>query len=228
MIGFYDTGRGGQSIIDAVLNINPDFEYEFYIDSEALPLGEKSHEFIKQTVIQGCEELFRKGCKLVILACNTASVHTIRYLQSEWLPQNYSDSQILGVTTPLLEYAEKEFSKQKSQEGILLATQATCNHPYYQEEFQRRGFHKLTTLPAPGLADAIERQDGEQVTQILKTLESSVNGNPTYIILACTHYTYAKSIIQETFPNADLIDPTDFIAERIIDYLERHPEYQGE
>lgn len=226
MIGFYDTGKGGQSIIDAVLKINPDLEYEFYIDSKALPLGEKSHEYIVQTVVRGCEELFRKGCKLVILACNTASVHTIRYLQSEWLPQNYPDQQILGVTSPLLEYAEKEFSELKSQDGLLLATQATCSHPYYQEEFYRRGFSKLEVLPLAGLADAIEKNDKNEVRRRLESLKDRASHlNPAYIVLACTHYTYARDSIHELFRDTQIIDPTDYIAERIIDYLKRHPKY---
>ena len=225
MIGFYDTGRGGQSIIDAVKRQEPTFKYEFYVDSEALPLGEKSHDYILETVIKGCTDLFSRGCKLVILACNTASVHTIRYLQSEWLPQNYPDRQILGVTTPLLEYAEKEFPKLKSESGFLLATEATCNHPYYQKEFHRRGFRRLKMVSCSGLANAIEQHDQGQIRKLIVSLRNFEYDNPTYIVLACTHYTYARNKIQEFFPDTQIIDPTDYIAERILDYLKRHPKY---
>lgn len=225
MIGFYDTGRGGQSIIDAVKKKDSNFEYEFYVDSEAMPLGEKSHEFIRQTVITGCEELFSKGCKLVILACNTASVHTIRYLQTEWLPQNYPDRQILGVTIPLLEFSEKYFQTCKSQNGWLLATASTCRNPYYSQEFAKRRFVLVRPVPATGLADAVEENDERKIRKIVKGLKDLPYPVPTYIILACTHYTYAKEIIREMFPKTIIIDPTDFIAERILDYIERHPEY---
>jgi glutamate racemase len=228
MIGFYDTGRGGQSIIDALKRRAPNLPYEFYIDSEALPLGEKSHEYIQQTVTKACEELFLRGCKLIILACNTASVHTIRYLQSEWLPAYHPDRQILGVTTPLLEFSEQYFQTHKPLDGWLLATPATCNHQYYKEEFSKRGFDFLHPVPAIGLADAIEKNDQKRARQILQDLRMSDYPNPAYIALACTHYTYAKSIIQEIFPNADIIDPTEYIVERILDYLNRHPEYQEE
>lgn len=105
MIGFYDSGIGGQRIADMFGQVS-DIPYVVYQDLASLPLGDKTPEQIRSIVIAGVEKLFNQGCNLVILACNTASVSTIRYIQSTWLPQNYPDKQVLGMTVPLREYLD--------------------------------------------------------------------------------------------------------------------------
>jgi glutamate racemase len=225
MVGFYDTGKGGRSIIDAVLDLDPQFSYQLYEDLSSLPLGEKSHIFILERVKFACERLFETGVKLIILACNTASVHTIRYLQTEWLPANYPDRQILSITVPLLEYVDLYYNHLHEQAGILLATPATCKHPYYIQEFKKRGFTNIVAQPMQGLADAIEYADEQKIIMLLKRLQRTIETTPRYIILACTHYTYIQDIIQVYFPHAAIIDSKGFTAEQILNYCARHPEY---
>lgn len=229
MIGFYDTGLGGQRIADMFGTIS-DIPYISYQDREALPLGDKTQDQIRNIVIAGVEKLFQQNCNLVVLACNTASVETIRYIQSTWLPQNHPIKQVLGVTVPLREYLD-EFSELHSQKGLLLATQATINSGFYQEYLDQ--FHyNLDYLACPNLADSIEKDiysediNYTQSVKILQNLSKQIRTKPDYIILACTHYGYISKQIHDIFQTPQVLDPSQYTAKRLVDYLERHREYR--
>jgi len=229
MIGFYDTGLGGQRIADMFGQIS-NIPYICYQDRKSLPLGDKTHQQIRNIVIAGVEELFQRDCNLVVLACNTASVNTIRYIQSTWLPQNHPTKQVLGVTVPLREYLD-EFSELHSQKGLLLATQSTINSGFYQEYLDQ--FHyNLDYLACPNLADSIETDiytkdiNYTQSVRILQNLSKQIRTKPDYISLACTHYGYISTQIQDIFQTTQVLEPSQYIAERLVDYLDRHREYR--
>ncbi len=225
MIGFYDSGMGGQRIAD-MFGEASDIPYICYQDRESLPLGDKTAEQIINIVIAGIEKLFNQDCNLVILACNTASVTTIRYIQSTWLPQNYPSKQVLGVTVPLREYLDI-LPELKIQKGLLLATQATIKTGFYQEYLAKAGY-RLDYLSCPNLADAIEQdianQDIEytESLRILQNLSKNITNKLNYIILACTHYGYIATQIQNILKVSQILDPSQYIANRVLDYVERH------
>lgn len=221
MIGFYDSGKGGMSIVSEIVKMHPSFSYLYYADTEILPLGSKSDTEIRSRVLDGVKYLFDQGCRLVILACNTASVHTIRFLQHTYLPRYHPDKNVLGVTTPLLEYTV-QYESLKSVPGFLLATPATCRTEFYQQELKRQGFW-VTTLPLPELAQAIEYHDQETIQHCI--YHSIVPYDPQWVILACTHYTYVAHAIQSALPKTQIIDPTQYTALRVLWYLDHHPEY---
>jgi glutamate racemase len=228
MIGFYDSGSGGKRIAEIFSNISKQ-PYILYRDTGALPLGDKTPEQIQAFVIAGIERLFAQNCTIVILACNTASVSTIRYIQSTWLPANYPDKQVLGVTVPLREYIDT-YPELKSRQGLLLATEATIKTGFYQEYLKSFGY-TIQNLACPGLAQAIEQDlinENNQFRQskaILTELAKQIDNHPAYIILACTHYGYIQTQIQKIFGMDIIIDPSQYIAEKLVDYLARHPEY---
>jgi glutamate racemase len=225
MIGFYDSGMGGQRIAD-MFEETTDIPYICYQDRESLPLGDKTAEQIRDIVIAGVEKLFNQGCNLVILACNTASVTTIRYIQSTWIPKHYPTKQVLGVTVPLREYLDS-FFEIKSHKGLLLGTEATIKTGFYQEYLAEAGYN-IDYLSCPNLAQAIERdianQDIEYIESVitLQNLSKNIINEPDYIILACTHYGYIATQIQSVFEVTLILDPSQYIAKRVLDYIERH------
>jgi glutamate racemase len=225
MIGFYDSGMGGQRIADMFGEVS-DIPYICYQDRESLPLGDKTAKQIRDIVIAGIEKLFNQGCNLVILACNTASVTTIRYIQSTWLPQNYPNKQVLGVTVPLREYLD-QFIDIKSHKGLLLGTEATIKTGFYQEYLAEAGYN-IDYLSCPNLAQAIEQDIANQdiayteSLRILQNLSANIIYKPDYIILACTHYGYISKQIRNIFGAKQVLDPSQYIAKRVLDYIERH------
>ena len=225
MIGFYDSGMGGQRIANIFSQISS-IPYTCYQDKASFPLGDKTPEHIRNIVVAGVEKLFVQGCDLVILACNTASVTTIRYIQSYWLPQNYPTKQVLGVTVPLREYLDK-FPEIKFKKGFLLATPATIKTGFYQEYLREAGYH-LGYLACDNLANSIEQdilnQDNNYTlsSKIVRDLSAEIISNLDYIILACTHYGYIDMQIQDIMGAPQVLDPSEYIANRVLDYIQRH------
>ncbi len=226
MIGFYDSGVGGLSILSEFLNLNNNFKYVYFADNAFLPLGDKNQEQIINRITQVCTFLFEsKKCNLVILACNTASVTTIRFLQQIWLPKNYPSKQILSITKPLIEYLLSDFSYLKSKKGLFLGTQATINSNFYQKELSYLGYKNLSFLSLSGLAEKIENHNDKEIKNFLKNTFNNLNTlNIEYIILGCTHYNFIKKQIQIFF-DAKVIDFSYFVAKRLIWYLNKHPHF---
>ncbi len=228
MVGFYDSGVGGLTILQEVLKLQPSFSYIYLADTKALPLGDKTVEFIRNRVKEACIKLFNSGCDVVVLACNTASVTSIRYIQQVWLKENYPNKQVLSITTPLLELVQEELYLLQNKPGLLLSTLATHNSGFYQYELIKKGFVNCLSVPLSGLADAIEKSNALNVKNIVssKTINSNVNAETIeYVVLACTHYKWAIEEIQNIFSNAKIVEPSVITAVKLLDYLNRHPEY---
>jgi glutamate racemase len=231
MVGFYDSGVGGLSILGEVLKLQPNFSYIYFADTEVMPLGDKSVEFIRNRVKEACVQLFSEGCNVVVLACNTASVVTIRHIQQVWLKENYPNKQVLSITKPLLELSENELKLYKNRPGILLSTNATHEAGFYQYELLAKGFTDCKSISMVGLAEAIESSEPLIIKNIINSKIKNHNIQKLeieYIILACTHYRWALQEIQDIFINTKIIEPSRIVAFKLLDYLKRHPEYSGE
>ncbi|NJK70888.1 MAG: hypothetical protein HC932_01295 [Thermales bacterium] len=173
--------------------------------------------------------MFENGCSLILLACNTATVAAVRYIQNEWIPQNYLGRKVLGIIRPVSEGLIEEGAKD-NDEVMILSTQLTHNSNFYQEELAEAGFKYVQSVPMKGLAEAIEKQDVERIDQVLekdiavlKNLEKV-----KYLVLACTHYPLVKDLIfaklQKYGLDSDvhIFDQGKHVAEKLMDYLKRH------
>ena len=174
MLGIYDSGLGGITVLNEISNLIPDINFQYLADTEILPLGEKTPEFVNERLQIACTFLFNKGCNLVILACNTASVITIRNLQQNWLPKNFPNKQILSITKPFTELLADEFEFLKLKKGLLLATKGTINSDFYQTEFNSLGFSNLNFKEVKNLAAEIE------IYILEKTKKPDTLGNDLY------------------------------------------------
>ena len=91
MIGVFDSGFGGLTVLSALVERLPGFDYLYLGDSARAPYGGRSHEAVYQFTREAVEFLFDAGCPLVILACNTASARALRTLQQRHLPARRPD-----------------------------------------------------------------------------------------------------------------------------------------
>ncbi len=96
MIGFFDSGIGGLTVLAEFRKRFPEFDYVYFGDRANCPYGDREDEEIVDLTERGVEKLFDQGAEIVILACNTATVHAIRYLQQVRFPHK----KVLGVTIP--------------------------------------------------------------------------------------------------------------------------------
>src|SRR3989344_3842504 len=107
MIGIFDSGIGGLTITKEVLRQLPKYQLLYLGDTARTPYGNRSQELIYKFTKQAVDYLFKQGCQLIIIACNTASAEALRKIQQEWLPSHYPDRKVLGVIRPVAEEAAK-------------------------------------------------------------------------------------------------------------------------
>ena len=224
-IGFFDSGLGGLTILKAVAKELPQYDYVYYGDTANLPLGDKSEEEIYQLTKAGVEALFKKDCLLVIIACNTASAETLRRLQDGFLKDSHPDRRILGVVIPTVE----ALINSDSTATLLIATKRTVESGKYTLELQNRSPReiKLYSVPTPGLVPLIESgESDEALGKAVETIEEEKGRNQfDTVILGCTHYTKLKDGLRSHFNlSLEILSQDEIIPNKLIDYLNRHPE----
>ena len=96
MIGVFDSGYGGLSILRQIRRRLPDYDYLYLGDNARAPYGSRSFDVVYRYTLQAVTELFARGCELVILACNTASAKALRSIQQQDLPHMAPNRRVLG------------------------------------------------------------------------------------------------------------------------------------
>ncbi len=223
-IGVFDSGLGGIWILEAIRAQLPEYDYLYYGDTVNLPYGDKSEETIIALTRTAIEELFKKDVTLVIVACNTASVETVRKLQDTMLIGEYRDHRILGVIVPTIE----ELLLSTRQRALLIGTKRTVESKKYERELLNRGgaHIELTSVATPDLVPLIEADDLEGAYSSLSKLLTPKIGEIDTLVLGCTHYTILKEGLRSRFPTLKIISQDELIPESLQKYLLMHPEIQ--
>lgn len=226
LIGVFDSGLGGLTIFKYFLKQLPNYNYIYLGDSARLPYGEKSAATIYEYTKEAVEFLFKSGCELIIIACNTASARALRRLQQEYLPANYPQRRILGVIRPLAEEAARH--KQTKLIGVI-GTKSTISSQAYATEINKLNpTLKVLEVSAPLLVPLIEEGwDKKPETKMIlkKYLRPLKTKQIETLILGCTHYPFLyKAIRQILGRKIYLPQPGEIIAASLQDYLSRHPE----
>ena len=249
MITFYDSGIGGLTIVNEYLKLKPNAKFDYFADFDILPMGDKTNSEILDQVKSVAFKVFENS-NLLVLACNTASVNTIRKLQQNWLSAHFPGKQILSISKPITELLDQKYSEFKDKKLIILATQATINSGFYQKEFEQIGFENIVGIACPDLCDLIEKLinfeanssgflKSSQIEQIIKRIQNNLEASleierylielkvPTdsLILLACTHYPIIKNQIAKVYSSCTIIDPSQFIAQKLVEYEYRHRRY---
>lgn len=222
-IGFFDSGLGGLTIMSAVIKKLPQYDYEFYGDTANLPYGDKSEEEIFNLTKRGIDNLFKKNCLLIIVACNTASAETLRELQNNYLIKNYPERKILGVIIPTIETLKEE----EIQHAILIGTNRTINSKKYDLELIKYDQKtKLTSIATPKLVPLIEaKKYTAAYNEICKIIDSRKGEDA--IILGCTHYTILNQELTKSYGEGfKIISQDQIIPRKLKLYLKKHPEIE--
>lgn len=224
-IGVFDSGLGGLTVLKNFLQVLPSYSYIYLGDIARLPYGSKSADRIYQYTCQSLDFLFKKNCKLVIVACNSASAQALRKVQQEYLPNNWPDRKVLGVVRPLAE----EAALNKYKRVGVLGTKATISSQTYKKEIKKLN-KKISVYEnsAPLLVPLIEEGWAKKsvCNKILKSyLRPLKQKKVNYLILACTHYPFLLKKIKHLMGSqCHVSDPGKIVANSLKDYLNRHPE----
>ncbi len=228
MIGVFDSGFGGLTILRAFLKKMPEYDYVYFGDNARTPYGNKSQEVIYQYTRQAVEFLFEKGCVLIILACNTASTKALRRIQQQLLPVKYPDRRVLGVVIPLAEAGVE--SSRYGRIGVI-GTRATIESGVYGEELKKLDPSlKIYGQACPLLVPLVEEGwvGKPETTMILKKyLRRLKRKKIDSLILGCTHYPFLQKDIERIMGrNCRVLDGPVIVSEKLRDYLDRHPEME--
>ncbi|MBI5220430.1 MAG: glutamate racemase [Candidatus Liptonbacteria bacterium] len=224
-IGLFDSGLGGLILTRAIARALPQYDYVYLGDTQRVPYGNRSPETIYEFTRQGVDFLFRKKCRLIIVACNTASAEALRKIQRTHLPHNYPDRRVLGVIIPTVE----EVARSGARSVGVLATLGTVNSRVYPKELKKISPRtKVYQEAAPLLVPLIESGGRQWAKPILQSyLKPLLKKRIQTLLLGCTHYPLYKTKIRRWLPkNIRVVSQDEIVPGKLRDYLKRHPEME--
>jgi glutamate racemase len=207
MIGIFDSGSGGLTVLRALKERAPDCDVVYFADLANMPYGNKTQSQLKQLTRSAISFLTKQGATHIISACNSVSMQVLTTLSKEL---HDGGIEIIEMVTPTV----TALSNQKDKKILLLATQATVNSNIYRDAFIKKGIEIQQSAIAP-LAEAIEKNLGEEeIQEILNVnLEKISLYNPDIVILGCTQYPLIKNSFNSFFfkkgINPTVFDPAD-------------------
>jgi glutamate racemase len=200
------------SVLAALVEAMPNADYSYFADTAFVPYGNKSDEFIRQRVLAIGGELVKRGCTLLVVACNTATVAAVSALR-----ERYPDVPIVGIEPGIKPAA------QTTQSGkiAVLVTEATAN-----SERLARLIHdhaqglQVFVEPCPGWATQVEQLQfdspdlrNDAAARLRPLLDNGVDR----IVLGCTHYSFLRPLLQPLLDGrAELIDVADAVARQTV------------
>ena len=218
LIGVFDSGVGGLSILDEALRQLPDHDYLYFADSANAPYGERTPEWITERSLAACEFLVGAGCQAIVVACNTATAEAIQRIRSE-----LKTIPVIGVEPGIKPAALQ------SQKGIVgvLATEATLKSDKFNS--------LLTTLPencrfirqaGAGLVPLIESGQlhaPETAALLAQHLQPMLNAGVDTLVLGCTHYPFLMPlIVNQLGPDIKIVDTSEAVVRQLTRQLEAH------
>lgn len=228
-IGVFDSGYGGLTILKEIRRHLPAYDYLYLGDNARAPYGTRSFEVIYEYTLQAVEALFACGCRLVILACNTASAEALRTIQQRDLPRIDASRRVLGVIRPTVEAVD---GMSRTREVIVLGTAATVKSESYVMELQKLAPFKIYSQACPMWVPLVEnfQQDTAGATYFVKRdVERALRKQPLAdtLVLACTHYPLLFEKIRRYVPaQVKVVAQGEYVARSLADYLLRHPEME--
>jgi glutamate racemase len=243
MIGVFDSGFGGLTVLRALLARLPDYDYLYLGDSARAPYGTRSAEAVYEFTREAVHSLFGQGCPLVVLACNTASARALRTLQQRELPRAFPDRRVLGVVRPSVEAlaglppgALPGITAPGRVTGTVavLGTPGTIASDSYGLELARLAPGlRLIQQACPMWVPLVENDElsGDGAAYFLRKyllplLEAPVR--PGRILLGCTHYPLLlPGICAIVPPDIEVLPQGELVAERLADWLARHPDMEA-
>jgi glutamate racemase len=220
MIGVYDSGFGGLSVLRELRARLPDRDFLYLGDSGRAPYGGRDCDTLLDFAEQCTEHLFEEGCRLVVVACHTISCVALRHLQRRYAGTD-SGRRILGVTIPA---AEAAVAASNGHIGIIGTTRTVSSHTF-ELEIKKLGSHRVSQRAAPLLAPLVEEgwEDTDIARQVVARYVRDLAEVDT-LVLACTHYPLLMSAFQASC-RARVLDPSSFVAERLAQWLAKHPDF---
>ena len=214
-IGLFDSGIGGTSIWKEIHHLLPNEDTIYLADSINAPYGEKSKEEIIFLSCKNTELLLNINCKIIVVACNTATTNAIKELRVKY------DIPFIGIEPAIKPAA---LHSQTHKIGIL-ATKGTLNSELFYKNVEQFQDIQIIEQIGYGLVELIENgamNSDEMKLLLAKYLTPMIDANIDYLVLGCSHYPYLIPQIQKMIPkNIKIIDSGEAVAKQIKNILSK-------
>ena len=216
MIGVFDSGVGGLSVFREIYRLMPAEEYIYIADSAHCPYGSKPASEITERAARISEYLIRSGCRMIVVACNTATAAAISYLR-----KNYSDTVFVGMEPAVKPAAT---STESGVIGVLATKGTLCGELYHNTLARFASGVSVVETIGEGLVEIVEsgQCSSEKAESLLrKYIGPMIDAGADKIVLGCTHYPFLAGTIRKLYGDSvGLVDPAPAIASRC-EYLVR-------
>lgn len=214
MIGIFDSGSGGLSVLREALKILPREKYVYFADNAFCPYGEKTPEFIRERGRAITDFLLDMGAEIIVVACNTATAAAIATLRAEY------PNKFIGME-PAVKPAALS-----SESGVIgvLATAGTLKGSKY---LTTKGLYeddvRIAERVGKGFVELVERGvlDGPEAEEVVReSLQPLLDEGADRIVLGCTHYPFLREVIERIAgPSVQVIDPAPAVVRHLLDVM---------
>ncbi len=211
-IGIFDSGIGGITVLKEIIKVLPKENYFYYSDSKNNPYGNKTDEQIKQICDNIVQYLLKKDCKIIVIACNTASSKAVKFLRGK-----YPQIQFVAIEPAYKMVHDYAYDK----ETLVMATQGTIKSEKFNLLLKKYDNHKTYLLPCIGLADIIEQGKKEEIKKYLEQHLKNYKGKVQNVVLGCTHYPLIQDEIKEILGEVQFFNGTPNLAKHLKDILDK-------
>ena len=210
-IGIFDSGIGGVTVLKEIIKVLPNENYIYYSDSINNPYGDKSDNEIKSICNNIVKFLLSNDCKIIVIACNTASAKTADYLR-----EKYKDIKFVAIEPAYKMVYDYAYDKPT----LVMATKGTIESEKFNLLLKKYNNHKTFLLPCIGLADLIEQNKPNEIKEYLQEHISQYKGIIENVVLGCTHYPLIKNYIKDILGDVNFFDGAPKLAEHLRNILE--------
>lgn len=238
-IGVFDSGHGGLTVLDALVKRFPEHSFVYLGDHSHAPYGSRDASEILDRALLSVDWLFDQDCRLVLLACNTASAVALRPLQQGWLQDHAPEHRVLGVLVPMVEaitgveWQVKDAASHPAgalRRVGLLATPSTVASECFPGEISLRAPEiQVIQQACPALVSRIEdgvdrdRLGGLVRGYVEALLQKTVPNRLESVVLGCTHYQLIADLFRQALPeDIRLLHQPKIVSESLARYLMRH------
>ena len=244
MIGVFDSGLGGLTVLRVLAQRFPQLSFTYLGDHANVPYGNRSSEQVVALTREATEALFERGCRLVLLGCNTATAVAARSLQQTWLPASKwkGTHNILGIVAPTVEAATQtpwavtapQYPQKYNTDLVaIFGTTRTVASGVYPEEIRKRCPKvEVVQQVCAELAGAIESGapeadlDNLVAAGVAGLMEQTGGAPPHRAILGCTHFPLVEHLFRRHLPPfTRMLSQPVVVADSFEDYLTRRPHY---
>lgn len=217
-IGIFDSGLGGVSVWQALHDALPYESLVYLGDGARCPYGSRSREDVLQFTEEAVERLLSEGCKMIVVACNTATAVAIKTLREE-----YPTIPFVGLEPAVKPAA---LSTKTGVIGVLATARSLQGDHFRQAEAKYGADVTILKAVGEGFVEAVERNEentAETEALVRKAVLPLVEGGADKIVLGCTHYPFLREVIERVAGDGvEVIDSSEAVARRVIALLDEN------